>query len=80
MSAQSIYSTSEAWEPRYYYIMKNKTSGKLYVGQTEQSIETYLGSGPYWIRHCKNTVGTIETTVKLCGLGGLKMKRKRRAG
>ena len=32
MTAQTIYSTLEAWYPRSYYIFENITTGKLYVG------------------------------------------------
>ena len=52
MTAQTIYSTLEAWRPRYYYIKRNKTTNKLYVGQTVQHVEKYLGSGVDWVKHC----------------------------
>lgn len=47
----------ESWKPRWYYIMKNRTSGKLYLGQTTQNIETYRGSGSYWKPHCRKHGG-----------------------
>lgn len=65
MTAQIIYSTLEAWRPRHYYIMKNKTSGKRYVGQTTQNIETYLGSGPYWVNHCKSNGGYTRENIEI---------------
>jgi hypothetical protein len=45
------------WKHRYYYILRNKTSGKLYLGQTVQSIEKYKGGGLYWKKHCKKYGG-----------------------
>ena len=65
MTAQTIYSTLEAWRPRYYYILENKTSGKLYVGQTTQSLETYLGSGSYWNNHCKKYGGKTKENIEI---------------
>lgn len=57
----SIY-TSE-WKPRWYYILQNKTSNKLYLGQTKQDINLYLGSGSYWINHCKKHGGYTRENI-----------------
>lgn len=61
MSSTSIYE----WYSRYYYILQNKTSEKLYVGQTSQNIENYLGSGSYWTNHCKKHGGYNKDNIKL---------------
>jgi hypothetical protein len=46
------------WQPRWYYVMVNKTSGKKYVGQTTQiNMGMYCGSGGYWTNHCKKHGG-----------------------
>jgi hypothetical protein len=56
----------KCWKPRWYYIKRNKTSGKLYFGQTTNTdVSLYFGSGRYWKNHCKThggrTVLNIET-------------------
>jgi len=61
MSSNSIYQ----WRPRYYYIFRNKTSEKLYMGQTVQSLEKYLGSGVYWVNHCKAHGGYNCNNIEL---------------
>jgi hypothetical protein len=52
------------WPARTYYILRNKSSGKRYVGQHNSTMETYRGSGTKWINHCKKhggyTVDNIE--------------------
>lgn len=56
--------TSKIWPARSYYILRNKTSGKRYVGQHRGTLEKYRGSGKKWINHCKkhggHTVNNIE--------------------
>ena len=47
----------EDWYPRWYYIFENKTTGKMYLGQTRRNVETYCGSGRYWLRHCRKHGG-----------------------
>jgi hypothetical protein len=58
----SIYDT---WKPRTYYILENKTSGKKYIGQTIQDINKYLGSGSYWINHCKKHGGYNRDNISI---------------
>jgi len=58
----SIY-TDEEWKPRWYYILQNKTSQKLYLGQTKQDINIYLGSGTYWRNHCKKHGGYSRENI-----------------
>lgn len=53
------------WEPRYYYVLQNKTTNKLYVGQTKQDIKTYLGSGAYWNNHCKKYGGKTRENIEI---------------
>ena len=46
------------WRPRWYYVMRNTTSGMLYVGQTYNlKTRSYCGSGQYWVAHCKKHGG-----------------------
>lgn len=46
------------WNPRWYYIMQNKTTGMKYVGQTYNlESRSYCGSGQYWTAHCKKYGG-----------------------
>lgn len=52
------------WTPRNYYIFKNKTSGKMYVGQTFGSLSKYKGSGVYWKNHCKKHGGYNKENIK----------------
>jgi len=61
MSSNSIYQ----WHSRHYYILRNKTSEKLYMGQTAQSLDKYLGSGLYWTNHCKAHGGYNRTNIEL---------------
>lgn len=56
-AVNSRQTLKDDWTPRWYYIMKNRTSGKMYLGQTTQNIETYRGSGSYWKPHCKKHGG-----------------------
>lgn len=52
------------WAPRNYYIFRNKTSGKMYVGQTKQSLSHYCGSGRHWINHCKKHGGHNKKNIE----------------
>lgn len=61
--SMSIYTSGE-WKPRWYYILKNKITGKQYLGQTKQNIETYIGSGSYWINHCKKYGGHTRENIE----------------
>ena len=48
----------------YIYILKNKTTNKKYIGYTTQNIETYLGSGMYWKKHCKSNGGYNSDNIE----------------
>lgn len=61
----SRQSFGEYWRPRYYYVMWNITSNKLYLGQTTQDINKYLGSGSYWKKHCVAYGGYKKTNIEL---------------
>jgi hypothetical protein len=54
------------WRPRWYYIMRNKTTGLLYAGQTV-NLETrrYCGSGRYWVAHCKKHGGHNRDNIEI---------------
>jgi hypothetical protein len=55
-----------SWRPRWYYILRNKTSGKLYVGQTVQAnMDFYCGSGQYWIVHCQKHGGHDRQNIEV---------------
>jgi len=60
----TIYQSAE-WLPRTYYILENICSGKKYIGQTVQNINTYLGSGAYWIPHCRKHGGYNRSNIKI---------------
>jgi hypothetical protein len=54
------------WQPRWYYVMVNKTSGKKYVGQTvRENMDKYCGSGGYWKAHCKKHGGLDRLNVEV---------------
>jgi len=54
------------WRPRWYYIMKNKTSDKMYIGQTVMTeMNLYCGSGRYWIAHCAKHGGHHRDNVEV---------------
>ena len=67
-------SRQEFWKPRYYYVMKNKTSGKFYFGQTTGNIDTYLGSGVYWKNHCKTHGGYSKSNIEVTFLEYFELK------
>lgn len=54
----------EQWKPRWYYIKRNKTSGKLYFGQTTNEVSSYLGSGKYWKSHCQKNGGFQKHNIE----------------
>ena len=45
------------------YILRNKTTGKRYIGYTTQNIESYLGSGSYWKNHCSAYGGHTRENI-----------------
>jgi hypothetical protein len=54
------------WHPRWYYVMRNKTSGMLYVGQTYNlTTRSYCGSGQYWVTHCKKHGGYDKKNIEV---------------
>lgn len=54
------------WRPRWYYVMRNTTSGMLYVGQTYNlNSRSYCGSGQYWIAHCKKHGGYGRKNIEV---------------
>jgi len=57
--------TTNTWISRTYYILENKTSGMKYLGQTTQNINTYLGSGSYWKKHCKKYGGYTRNNIDI---------------
>lgn len=62
---QEFKEYASSWRPRTYYIMKNKTTGKLYLGQTTANIQSYLGSGSYWKNHCKAHGGYCKENIEV---------------
>ena len=55
-----------AWRPRWYYVMRNMTSGMLYVGQTYNlKSRSYCGSGQYWVAHCKKHGGYGRKNIEV---------------
>jgi hypothetical protein len=69
MIAELALANAKDWRPRWYYVMRNKTSGLQYVGQTYNlHSRSYCGSGQYWVAHCKKHGGygrkNIEVTQK----------------
>jgi hypothetical protein len=54
------------WRPRWYYVMRNMTSGMLYVGQTYNlKSRSYCGSGQYWVAHCKKHGGHGRKNIEV---------------
>lgn len=53
------------WIPRNYYILRNRTSGIKYIGQTVKSLSRYLGSGLYWRNHCKSNGGFSRKNIEV---------------
>lgn len=57
--------TLNSWPARFYYILRNKTSGKQYVGQHRGSMASYRGSGGKWINHCKKHGGYTADNIEV---------------
>lgn len=56
----------EMWHPRWYYVMRNMTSGMLYVGQSYNlKSRSYCGSGQYWVAHCKKYGGHGRKNIEI---------------
>lgn len=56
----------QAWRPRFYYVMRNMTSGMMYVGQTfNLESRSYCGSGQYWVTHCKKHGGHGRKNIEV---------------
>ena len=54
------------WRSRWYYVMRNMTSGMLYVGQTYNlKSRSYCGSGQYWVAHCKKHGGHGRKNIEI---------------
>jgi len=54
------------WRARWYYILRNKTTGKCYVGQTvKPNMDSYCGSGKYWVTHCKKHGGHNRQNIEV---------------
>lgn len=53
------------WKPRHYYVMRNKTTGKLYFGQRMGPMANYLGSGSYWKSHCEAHGGHTKDNIEV---------------
>ena len=45
------------------YLKKHDTTGKLYLGWTTRDVETYSGSGVYWLKHLKKHGNFVSTVV-----------------
>ena len=57
---------SQPWRPRFYYVMRNKTSGMMYVGQSfNLESRSYCGSGQYWVVHCKKHGGHGRKNIEI---------------
>jgi len=64
---EMIYQAPEQWQPRWYYRIRNKKTGKWYVGQHKKDDigVKYFGSGPYWIAHCKKHGGLNQENIEV---------------
>ena len=63
MSDQIIL--QDTWRPRWYYVMRNKTTGKKYLGQTvRENMDKYCGSGGYWKAYCKKHGGWDRQNIE----------------
>lgn len=67
MLAELVKETNDqVWRPRWYYVMRNNTSGLKYIGQTVNlHSRKYCGSGKYWIAHCKKHGGFNRNNIKI---------------
>ena len=54
------------WRPRWYYVMRNMTTGMRYVGQTYNlTTRSYCGSGQYWVAHCAKHGGYGRKNIEV---------------
>jgi hypothetical protein len=54
------------WRPRWYYKLRNKTTGKGYTGQTvRRNMDSYCGSGGYWKAHCRKYGGLDRNNIEV---------------
>jgi hypothetical protein len=54
------------WRARWYYVMRNMTTGMHYVGQTYNlTTRSYCGSGQYWVAHCKKYGGHGRKNIEV---------------
>ena len=54
------------WRHRWYYIMQNKASGMMYVGQSARAnMDEYCGSGVKWVPHCRKHGGYNRTNIEV---------------
>jgi hypothetical protein len=54
------------WRSRWYYVMRNMTTGMRYVGQTYNlTTRSYCGSGQYWVTHCKKHGGYGRKNIEV---------------
>jgi hypothetical protein len=66
MLAELAAANASEWKPRWYYVMRNKTSGLQYVGQTYNlHTRSYCGSGQYWVAHCKKHGGYGRKNIEV---------------
>jgi hypothetical protein len=66
MLAELAAANADEWRPRWYYVMRNKTSGLQYVGQTYNlHTRSYCGSGQYWVAHCKKHGGYGKKNIEV---------------
>lgn len=55
-----------AWRARWYYVMRNMTTGMHYVGQTYNlTTRSYCGSGQYWVAHCEKHGGYGRKNIEV---------------
>ena len=63
---QALPQETATWAPRWYYIMRNRTSGKLYACQTTaKNMDRYCGSGEYWMGHCTKHGGHNRDNIEV---------------
>ena len=54
------------WRARWYYVMRNMTTGMRYVGQTYNlTTRSYCGSGQYWVAHCAKHGGYGRKNIEV---------------
>jgi len=61
----AVPSIRSEFTPRTYYVLRNKTSNMMYLGQTIQNIKSYLGSGVYWKKHCSKHGGYVRENIEI---------------